>query len=254
MSTTTIIIAVSASLAVLVIVVFTLQQLERSNQAKQATIAALKVRLRNFQHLLDGFPEGFLSRDLRVLVCRCLLDALDQLIKLEPRQAQLRQEHVAISERMQQLRNQPPQGGYQPLTDAEQIKDVQRLLAALLGVVEKLIASKRLPDTEGAHYRHEISALTLRITLDSYLQAAQQALAAGKPRLAVHYYRLAADKMRKHNGAGHYSDQLQLCDQRIVELEQLAEHTSTTAAEPPEDAWKGLDEEDATWKKKSVYD
>lgn len=253
MSTTTIIIAVSASLAVLVIVVFALQQFERSNQAKQATIAALKTRLRNFQYLLEGFPDGFLSRDLRVLVCRCLLDALEQLVKLEPRHAQHRQELAAVSERMQQLRNQPQQGAYQPLGNGEQIQEVQRLLTNLLGVVEKLTESKRLTPVEGSHYRNEISALTLRITLDGYLQAAQQAMPAGKPRVAAHYYRLAADKMRKHNGNGVFSDQLQLCEQRIAELEQLAEHHEPVSAAPPE-GWQGLTEEEEAWKKKSVYD
>lgn len=254
MSTTTIIIAVSASLAVLVIVVFALQQFERSNREKQATIASLKARLRNFQFLLEGFPDGFLSRDLRILVCRCLLDALDQLIKLEPKSSQLHQDHATISERLQQLRNQPQQGSYQPLTDAEQIQEVQRLLGNLFNVVEKLTASKRLSTVEGTHYRNEISALTIRITLDGYLQAAQQALSAGKPRLAVHYYRLAGEKMRKHNGSGLYSDQLQLCDQRIAELEQVAETPTAEPAQAPEGAWKAFDQSDEKWKKKSVYD
>lgn len=255
MSTTTIIIAVSAALAVLVIVVFTLQQLEKSNREKQAQIASLKTRLRNFQYLLDGFPEGFLSRDLRALVCRCLLDALEELMKFEPRAAQHKQEHGDISARLQQIKIQPPQGTYQPLADRAQIQEVQRLLTSLYNVVQKLAQRKRLPANEAAHYTQEISALTMRVALDSHLQAAQQALASGKPRLAVHYYGLAIDKMRKNNGKGLYSAQLQLCEQRVLELEQVAEHqpAAEEQAATPE-GWKEFGADPEGWKKKSVYD
>lgn len=254
MSTTTIIWAVSASLAVLVIVVFALQQIEKSNREKQALVAALKTRVRGFQLLLDGFPDGFLNSDLRALVCRCLLDAYEQLLKLEPRNPAYRSEQEQIADRLRQSKSEPLAGGYQPLTDSGQIQEVQRLLNTLYNVVQGLVRNKRLSGAEGTHYAQQISALTLRIALDGHLHQAQQAIAGGKPRLAVHYYRLASDKMRKNNANEVYSAQLQLCEQRIAELESAAERIPEDSAPPTDGQWQEFDEESEAWKKKSVYD
>src|SRR5689334_22842308 len=119
MTTSTIIIAVLLALSVLVAVTFTLQQIEKNSREKKALIAALKSQTRNFQYLLEGFPEGFLSRDLKLLVGQCLGDGLDQLLRLEARNAALQQERRQLTERMAALQAQPAdQATYQPLSDA----------------------------------------------------------------------------------------------------------------------------------------
>ena len=71
----------------------------------------MKTRARNFQQLLTGFPDGFLSRDLRLLVCQCLNDAFDQLVRLEPRNPQHRQERDELAALRQQVEAQPDQTG-----------------------------------------------------------------------------------------------------------------------------------------------
>src|SRR5690606_10274254 len=115
-------------------IVFTLQQIEKNNRARQALIAALKSRNRSFHHLLDGFPEGLLSRELKQLVCQCLLDGLEQLVKLDPtaHKSELQQ----VQERLQQLQTQAEQSSYQPLTEPAQIQEVQKLLNSLANVVQ----------------------------------------------------------------------------------------------------------------------
>lgn len=254
MSTTAIITTISAALAVLVVVVFAMQQIEKSNNEKQALIAALKSRLRGFHHLLDGFPEGFLSADLRALVCHCLLDSTDQLIKLEPRNKDHRAERDRIMERLNKIRSEVVTAGYQPLTNPDQIQEVQRLLNSLYNVVQKLVERKRITQLEGASFARQIATLTVRVAVDSHLQSAQQALSDGKPRLAIHYYSLAVDKMKKSNTDGQYSSQMQLYEQRIAELEVLAEQQQTSAVATPAEEWEDFREDDDAWKKKSLYD
>ncbi len=252
MTTTTIIIAVAAALFIMMAVVFTMQQIEKSNRDRQALAASLKSRNRSFQYLLDGFPDGFLSRDLKQLVCRCLLEGLEQLAKVEPRDTQLQQQQLQIQDKLAQLAQQPDSNSYQPLTNPAQVQEVQKLLGSLANVVQKLGESGRLQPAQSQHYGKQIRRLVTRVALDSHVTAAQNAEREGKPRLAEHHYKLAVDKMMKDNSDGFYAAQIVNVQQRIALLESApAEQASAT---PTADAWKGFGEEKQEWKKKSVYD
>lgn len=257
MSTTTIIVAISVCLFLLVAVTFILQQIEKNNREKKQLVAAMKTRARNFQQLLTGFPDGFLSRDLRLLVCQCLNDAFDQLIRLEPRNPQHRQEQDELAALRQQVEAQPDQAGAgAPLLDPNQIQAVQKLLHSLLNVVNHLGQAGRLLPAQATEYSRQIQRLATRAALDGHLGGARQAQQAGKPRLAVHYYRLAVEKMQKSNADGSYTNQIQSCQQRIAELEAIADKQPDTDVEanPTDDAWKEFGQDRDAWKKKSVYD
>lgn len=255
MTSTTIIVAVLASLFVLVAVTFTLQQIEKTNRDRKALVAALKSQTRNFHYLLEGFPEGFLSRDLKLLVGQCLHDGLDQLLKLEPRNPQHQQEKQQLEEKLAQVRAQPDEAArYQPLSDAAQIQEVQKLLNSLYNVVQRLHQSKRLSALQADQYGRQVKRLATRVALDAHLSSAQQAKAAGKPRLAIHHYSLAIDKMNKDNADGSYTAQIAACQQRKNDLETQAEQQGA-GDEAVKDEWKEFNEqkEDA-WKKKAIYD
>lgn len=257
MSTTTIIVAISICLFLLVAVTFILQQIEKNNREKKQAVAAMRTRARSFQQLLSGFPDGFLGRELRLLVCQCLNDTFEQLIRLEPRNPEHRQEQEQLAALRQQLQALPDQpAGSQPLLDPAQIQQVQKLLNSLLNVVNHLAQAKRLLPAEAAEYSRQIQQLTIRSVLDGHLGAARQAQQAGKPRLAAHYYRLAVEKMTKSNAGGSYTNQIASCQQRIAELEAAADSEPEPAAEagPADEAWKEFDQDRDAWKKKSVYD
>ncbi len=252
MTTTTIIIAIAAALFILVAVVFTLQQVEKSTRERQALAASLKSRNRSFQYLLDGFPDGFLSRDLKQLVCRCLLEGLEQLTRLEPRDPQLRQQQQQLQEKMAQLAQQADSTSYQPLTNPAQVQEVQKLLGSLANVVQKLGEGGRLQPAQSQHYGRQIRRLATRVALDAHVTAAQGATHEGKPRLAEHHYRLAVDKMLKDNADGFFAAQIVNFQQRIAALEQAS--TAQGQAEAADDAWKSFGEEKQEWQKKSLYD
>jgi len=251
MTTTTIIIAIAIALFIMVAVVFTMQQVEKSNRERQALAASLKSRNRSFQYLLEGFPEGFLSRDLKQLVCQCLLEGLEQLAKLEPRDPQVRQQQQQTQEKLGKLAQQADSNSYQPLTNPAQVQEVQKLLGSLANVVQKLGESGRLQPAQSQHYGKQIRRLATRVALDSHIAAAQGATSEGKPNLAVHHYKLALDKMLKDNSDGFYAAQIVNFQQRIAVLETPTEQT---AAAPADDAWKDFGEEKQEWKKKSLYD
>lgn len=253
MSTTAIIIAVLACVFVLVAVTFTLQQIEKNNREKSALIATLKAQTRNFQYLLEGFPEGLLGRDLKLLVCQCINESLEQLLRLDRKNPQHMQLHRQLQEKINQLQTQgAEQTPYQPLNNPAQIQEVQKLLTSLFNVVQRLYQNKRLAAEQASSYSRQVQRLATRIALDSNLAAAQQALQNGKPKFALHHYGVAIDKMGKDNADGQFTAQIAACQQRIVDLEKVAATQPQTSALG--DDWKSVGPKNEQPLKKSVYD
>lgn len=252
MTTTTIIIAVLAGLFLLLIVTFTLQQLEKNNREKSALIASLKGQARNFRYMLDGFPEGLLNRDLKLLVCQCIAETTSQLLRLDRKDPQIQQWQRELTEKMAQVQAQPATPGqYQVLTDPAQLQDVQKLLTSLFNVVQQLHKSNRLSPAQANSYAQQVARLNTRIAVDANLAAAQNAMQNGKPRLAAHYLGVAVDKMSKDNADNTYTEQIAAYSQRKTQLE------AQDAAQPNKelgDAWKSVTQTPDQPPKKSIYD
>jgi hypothetical protein len=257
MATSTIIIAVFACLFILVAVTFTLQQIEKNNAEKSALIAALKTQTRNFQQLLDGFPDGFLSRDLKLLVCQCIAESLDQLQRIDRRNPQHQQQQRQLNEKIAQLQAQPAdQGQYQNLNNPAQMQEVQKLLNSLINVIQRLHQNKRISAGQAEAYSRQIQRLVTRVALDAHLNTAQQALGERKLRLAIHHYGQAVDKMSKDNADDLFTTQIATYQQRIQELDvldqQLQKQQQTNSAANAE--WKNHQPKDDAQLKKNVYD
>jgi hypothetical protein len=257
MATSTIVIAVFICLFILVAVTFTLQQIEKSNAEKSALIAALKTQTRNFQQLLDGFPDGFLNRDLKLLVCQCIAESLEQLLRVDRSNPQHQQLQRQMTERTAQLQAQPAdQGQYQNLNNPAQMQEVQKLLNNLFNVVQRLYQNKRINVAQAETYSAQIQRLVTRVALDAHLNAAQQAMGERKLRLAIHHYGQAVDKMSKDNTDGLFTTQIATYQQRMQELDvldqQLQKQQQATSANSAE--WKNHEQKDDAALKKNVYD
>jgi hypothetical protein len=256
MATSTIVIAVFACLFILVAVTITLQQIEKANAKRGALIATLKGQTRNFQQLLEGFPEGFLSRDLKLLVCQCIGEGLDQLVRIDRGNQQHAQMQRQLADRVAQLQAQPAdQSQYQALNPA-QMQELQKLLNSLYNVVQRLYQNKRLNAAQAESYSKQVQRLSTRLGLDTHLNVAQQALGERKLRLAIHHYGQAIDKMSKDNSDGSFTAQIDAYRQRCQELEALDQQmqkqqqaSSATNAE-----WKSLEPKEDLLQKKNVYD
>lgn len=257
MATSTIIIAIFACLFVLAAVTITLQQIEKANAKKSALIAALKSQNRNFQQLLDGFPEGFLNRDLKLLVCQCIADCLEQLLRIDRGNPQHQQQQRQLTERIAQLQSQPAtQSQYQNLNNPAQMQEMQKLLNNLYNVIQRLYQNKRLNSAQAESYSKQVQRLGTRLALDTHLNIAQQALGEQKLRLAIHHYGQTIEKMGKDNADGSFTAQIESYQQRIQELEVLDQQLqkqqqakSTAGAE-----WKTLEPKEDLLQKKNVYD
>jgi hypothetical protein len=255
MSTTLIIVLVSIGLFALVAVAFTLQIVEKNNRERRQRVAALKAQARDFDYMLEGFPAGFLNRDLRLLVCQCLADAYTRIGQLDRRErSQLAGALSKLRTQRQQLADETSSPAYQAITDTKKIKEIQELLNLLANLVSKLQSSGRITAQQADLYVRQIRRLLTRSSVDAYRAAAAQALESGKPRLAAHYHGLAVERMSKDNSDGFFTEQIPQLRAQIAALEQQDSDADVKDTSPLGDDWDAFDEPDDAWKKKALYD
>ncbi len=254
MSTNLIIVLIGLGLLLMAVIAVAMQQIEKSRAQRAELTAMIRQRARAFQQLLEGFPEGFLSRDLKLLVCQCWYEGVEQLSRLERKNPQIDQLRQQLQERIEQIKALPANTPCQPLTNPAQMQEVQKLLNNLFNAVQKLGQAKRLTPAQTTTFSQQITQLATRVGLDSQLLAAQEAVSGGKPRLAIHHYQLAIDKMNKSNTDGSFTAQIAALAGRIEALDRLESTASAAAPNPTDDAWKDFGTSDDSWKKKSIYD
>lgn len=258
MSTTAVIISVLAGgLFILISIAVTLQSIEKSRKERRLLETALNARARNFQHLLDGFPQGFLSRDLQVLVCKCLADAYEQLAYLDGKNPSYRKQRDLNAERLKQFQEKAPSQPNISLGSIVQIREVQKLLTSLHKFIAKLLESGQITAPEGKTYSLQIRRLILLTTVDALKLQTSEAIADGKPRLAVHHVQTAIEKLSRENSGGQYTSQISAFKDQLAQLEQQAQQIEAETQARREEAdkeWDELNKPDESWKKKALYD
>ncbi|WP_101759403.1 hypothetical protein [Oceanicoccus sp. KOV_DT_Chl] len=257
MSTTVIVGIITIGLFILVTLAITMQTIDKNNKEKRRLEAALNSRSRNFDYMLDGFPEGFLSRDLQVLVCNCLVEVYSQLYQINSKNKDYKDKLDKANMRMAECKQKPANAPSVTLSDPEQIKEVQKMLTSLFNFIAKLAASGRVNSKEAKIYGQQVRRLIVQTSVDALAEPIQNAIKQSKPRLAIHYLHMIIEKMKKENNDGFYTDRINQYTAKIAELEVQA--TKVDAKEDPNRAaadaeWDELNKPDDTWKKKAVYD
>lgn len=258
MSTAVIVGIVIVGLFILVAIAVTMQTIEKNNKEKRRLETALNSRAKNFQYMLDHFPEGFLGRDLQVLVCKCLLEVYEQLRGLDSSNKTYSKLTDQTKARLEQCKSKGAGSNAAPLTDAQQIKDIQELLSSLFNFIAKLAASKRVSAKEAQVYSLQIRRLTVKASVDGLKHIIAGAIQGGKHRLAIHNLQMCVDKMKKENNDQFYNAEIAECQAKATELQNELDQQSPAPkkAETDEsaDEWDKVSKEDETWKKKAIYD
>ncbi|ROQ20632.1 hypothetical protein EDC38_1245 [Marinimicrobium koreense] len=249
-----------ALLIVLVGYAFIAQTLEKRKKRRQRLLTALKHRQRNFKYMVSGFPEGLLTKDLTLIIYRALLDACEQLSRLEPREPGHMEDFTFYSGELEALKHRTP--SERPRTaSAEQAVEIKRLLQELYRFIAHQTERGNIGQAHGQTYKDQIKRLALLVSVDAHAVSARQAQAAGKPRLAIHYYNLARKMLTQEKGGQGFQKQLAQINGIIKKLESQLEQQSDAGASPttegpaPEEKkeWEEFEQE-SHWKKKQLYD
>lgn len=253
MSTPIIIGLVALLLAILVGAAILMQTIEKNNKEKRRLEAALKTRARNFQHMLEGFPDGFLNKDLKLLVCRCLEQVYGQLSGINPKNSTYKNNKATLQQQIETISNQPESNSRVQLSDPAQIKEIQQLLQGLYSFIGKLNKTQKLSNDQAKSYAAQVRNLMVQSTVDALLNGVNDSIAKRKPRLTIHYLHTIIDKLTKENSQGQYNEQLNQYKAQMVQMEQEAVNQEARLKEADEE-WDKVTEDDGTWKKNAVYD
>lgn len=261
MSTPLIVALVIAGLLLMVGIAYSIQIMEKNNREKRRLMFSLRERAEHFKVMLESFPQGFLTPDLQLLMCRCLLDILNQLVQVDKtNRSQHNQSISQVRAHYEHLRANPGSGGYQSLNDPKHVQQVQKMLGNLYNFIVKLRQANQISEPEATAYAAQVRRLTVLSALDAFRLAGQAALREGKPRLALHYQTMAIDKMKKENTDGFFTDRLQQSQAQIPELEKAIaqqELLEKQSLDQTQDEWSKFEEQqqqEQQWKKKAIYD
>ncbi len=263
MSTATIIVAIVILLGGLVSYAFVLQTVKSKNEQKKRLTIGLKARSRNLKYLLNGFPPGFLSKELHTLVQKNLVDVCEQLSKLEPDEAQHLQELQYVSSQLAEIQRQAAPSAPPALNNPGQIKEVKACLEELHKFVVRLEERQSLSKGLAQVYRGQIKDLVLRVAVDSYYMNGSQSQQGGKTKLAIHYFDLTLNLIIREGKVAMFQAKVEKLRQLIAELKVKLEEEEQLAAQAPEEPadneeeqteWDKMSAAEDSWKKKNVYD
>lgn len=265
MQTISVIIFIVVLLGALVCYAFVVQTMKSKREKRNRLIGALKNRARTFKFMLDGFPKGFLPKDLTLLVQRSLADVCESLAQLEPENSAHMNDYQHVSAQMTESQRQSKPAKPVSLDNPQQINDVKKCLEELTKFINTLETKRSVSPTQSAQYRQQIKQMVLKLTVDNYALQGGKSRQSGKKPLALHYYELALNLILKEGTAGQHDAQISQIKTILQQLkqepaqEQQDTSASSTAAtkeqiEETTDEWNEYTKTDSSWKKKNVYD
>lgn len=266
-------IGVISIVAALVCYIFIRQTMSDKRQEKERLHRALVKRAKELLHMISAFPDDFLPQEIKVFIYRCVIDAYQQLSKLEPSDKQYVEALKVHSAQLEAVIRTPDSKKTVNLQSAAQINELKQYLTLLGRFSQKSAQRNNITQKQYSHYRMLIKGLNAKLAVDGYILSAKQATEINKRRLAIHYYELAKKLLTKETPPN-FQDQITrinaamepLMEMEALEKERLATEAAskkdtddTNASTAPEGTstedkeWAQF-EEDSGWKKKNVYD
>lgn len=267
MSSVTVISGIIILLVALVCYAFAMQTIQQKREKRKRLLAALTAQARSFKFIMNGCPDDFLTKDLKTVLLRSLIEVHEQLAQLEPSNTTHRQDIQLFSSTMTEVQRKPPTNATAALASQQQIKEAKMSLEELHKFIFNMEGNSRISRNQADSYRSQIKQLVLKITVDGYILSGQNAKQAGKTKLALHNYDTALSLLLRDGKAGKF-------DTLIGQLKAISAELTEKLVEEEDDGMLPLsdlerEEQDSlndqwdkfsddtssgVWKKKQIYD
>lgn len=255
MATEVIILLMVLGLFVLVSIGFAVQTVEKNRQAKKRIERILQNRLKNISVLLDQFPDGILSSDLKILICRSLIEVYDEFLSINPAHQGYQKKRTELIALIQELQLGKNKLTYDPFTSQAQINQVKGVVGDYKQFVAKLKSQSKITPTQAKEHLNRIEHLKVQANIDSLAIAANEAESANKTKLAEHYYQTIMEKIESEGLESIFHTHVVQCQKKITELAAIIEQEEAELERVKEEQKaKARNVDDDFWKKKQVYD
>jgi len=252
-------VGIIAIVAILVCYVFIRQTISERQREKARLQRVLDKRATDLLQMTSAFPPHFVPKELMIFIFRCIIDAYEQLTKLDNSNAQYVESLTLHTAQLENTIRTPERVHTEQLQSATQINELRQYLNLLNGFLQKSLQRQQISTKQYGHYRTLIKELIVRLAINNYMLSAKQALDTQKHKLALHYYDLAKKLLVKESPTD-YQKNIEKINLAIAPLLQMeAEEEALDITEEPGDAassekeWDEFKEDDM-WKKKNVYD
>ena len=261
-----IIVGVIAIISALVCYIFVRQTIGERKLERERLQRALNKRAKELLQAISVFPENFLPKELVVFLYRSIIDAYEQLTKLDSSNKGYVESLQTYTVQLEAAIRKPDNQAAEDLQGAAQINELKQYLNLINGFLQKSVQRGSITQKQHAHYRLLLKELVITLTVNGHNISARQAIEMGKSRLALHHYDLAKKLLTKESPSG-FTEKVHKIDTAMAPLlaqceaedDAVAEqgrnpHSADSAQEAEEqDEWNAF-EEDSGWKKKNIYD
>lgn len=236
---------------------FFVQTVSKKRLQQDKLIQILEQRIKNFRFLLGGFPEGYLPKDLLLVLYGQLVDAAQQLTSLKPKNSQYIDELSCFSREMSDIQRKPPGQKSVRLESPQQGREVKQYLTELNKYLQRLNQRGKLSKTQMEAHQSDIKSLVLNISVDAYIDQARSAESDDKPKMALHYYTLARNLLAKEKIKSAHKELLGELDRHVIRLAAMAapeQQSDRTPANTDKSEEWDFAKSDESWKKNAIYD
>ncbi len=246
---------VAGGLVLLICIGFLSQALERARLERARKLAELQGRLRQCSNINASLPGQFMSPELKTQLLQIEAQLLSRLVKLNSKNAQFDEQLAAVRQQLdkseQRISNAPV-----AITNEAVAQSAQHQLSDLQLLLEQSRRDGMLDDAAFRRWGQELNQHLYETTLAVYQAVANEAMQAGKPRVAKLQYERAIAYLTKQAQMNSAS-QLAVFRQLLVNAEHAALRMEQASGDGNNELSAGvhaLEKDDEAWKKKALYD
>jgi hypothetical protein len=260
-----IIIGIIAIIAVLVGYIFVRQTIGERKLERERLQRALNKRAKELLQAISVFPEDFLPKELIVFLYRSIIDAYEQLTKLDSSNKDYVEGLQIYTVQLESSIRKPETQKVNDVQSAAQINELKQYLNLIGNFLQKTMQRGLITQKQHAHYRLLLKELIVSLTVNGHTISARQSIEIQKTKLALHHYELAKKLLTKESPAG-FKDRvakinaameplllLQTTEETELRQQNKNPYSDDSQGDDGNSKWDGF-KEDSGWKKKNVYD
>ncbi len=228
---------------------------ERIAARKQRMMLKYKDRARKLDKIIFGLPPNYLPKTLRVLIYACTIDSLRQIHALTGK-GDIEQQLASVKKTLESLVDIEPTSSESVTESVAALRECKHLLQDLHSLIIEFHSDGTIDNDSAQIQLQAVRKAMLLVTLDTYKDAADNALSRNNNGLALHYFSTALSRLNQDKTLGGLDKEKAYFTERVQRLEQQIQSgnqnplSQSAQQEEVLAQWQALGKPDESWKKR----